>query len=101
MGPSYPSAFEPSSVPYYLQQDLDNLRRVTQRYATPDLPALQPSSSVVAENRVSPHTPGVTTRLGRQARNGRRLSLDPYTRLKVEKLEVVSLFKKHSLDKIM
>lgn len=83
------TAFEPSSVPYYLQQDLEALHRVSQQYASP--PLSQQSNSVVQGSLLTTHAQSsVSPRVKRHGRGSRRLSLDPYTKLRVEKLEVVS-----------
>lgn len=79
------TAFEPSSVPYYLQQDLEALNRVSQQYASPPLSQqLSPNGQGSLLTTQSPGSP----RSKRHGRGSRRLSLDPYTRLRVEKLEV-------------
>ncbi|XP_048589179.1 uncharacterized protein LOC116604619 isoform X2 [Nematostella vectensis] len=84
ISPVTPS-LQPSSVPFYLQQDLEALGRISQ-------PRVSPQSRPLASGQqVSPEGQQLVSgrpRQSRQERNGRRLSLDPYTRLKVEKLEV-------------
>lgn len=83
------TAFEPSSVPYYLQQDLEALHRISQQYASPPL-SLQ-SDSVGQGSLLTTHAQSSgSPRVKRHGRGSRRLSLDPYTKLRVEKLEVVS-----------
>ena len=83
------TAFEPSSVPYYLQQDLEALHRISQQYASPPL-SLQ-SDSVGQGSLLTTHAQSSgSPRVKRLGRGSRRLSLDPYTKLRVEKLEVVS-----------
>lgn len=83
------TAFEPSSVPYYLQQDLEALHRISQQYASPPL-GLQ-SDSVGQGSLLTTHAQSSgSPRVKRHGRGSRRLSLDPYTKLRVEKLEVVS-----------
>ena len=83
------TAFEPSSVPYYLQQDLEALHRISQQYASPPL-SLQ-SDSVGQGSLLTTHAQSAgSPRVKRHGRGSRRLSLDPYTKLRVEKLEVVS-----------
>lgn len=83
------TAFEPSSVPYYLQQDLEALHRISQQYALPPL-SLQ-SDSVGQGSLLTTHAQSSgSPRVKRHGRGSRRLSLDPYTKLRVEKLEVVS-----------
>ena len=83
------TAFEPSSVPYYLQQDLEALHRISQQYASPPL-SLQ-SDSVGQGSLLTTHAQSSgSPRVRRHGRGSRRLSLDPYTKLRVEKLEVVS-----------
>lgn len=81
------TAFEPSSVPYYLQQDLEALHRVSRQYASP--PLSQQSSPEGQGSLLTTQSAG-GSRAKRHGRNSRRLSLDPHTRLSVEKLEVVS-----------
>ncbi|KAJ7371825.1 hypothetical protein OS493_023166 [Desmophyllum pertusum] len=45
------TSFEPSSVPYYLQQDLEALQRVSQQYASPPLgQQSSPSQSMVSSH---------------------------------------------------
>ena len=78
------TAFEPSSVPYYLQQDLEALHRISQQYASP--PDSVGQGSLLTTHAQSSGSP----RVKRHGRGSRRLSLDPYTKLRVEKLEVVS-----------
>lgn len=81
------AAFEPSSVPYYLQQDLEALHRISQQYASPPL-SLQ-SDSVGQGSLLTTHAQSSgSPRVKRHGRGSRRLSLDPYTKLRVEKLEV-------------
>lgn len=83
------TVFEPSSVPYYLQQDLEALHRISQQYASPPL-SLQ-SDSVGQGSLLTTHAQSSgSPRVKRHGRGSRRLSLDPYTKLRVEKLEVVS-----------
>lgn len=83
------TAFEPSSVPYYLQQDLEALHRISQQYASPPL-SLQ-SDAVGQGSLLTTHAQSSgSPRVKRNGRGSRRLSLDPYTKLRVEKLEVVS-----------
>ena len=83
------TAFEPSSVPYYLQQDLEALHRISQQYSSPPL-SLQ-SDSVGQGSLLTTHAQSSgSPRVKRHGRGSRRLSLDPYTKLRVEKLEVVS-----------
>ena len=81
--------FEPSSVPYYLQQDLEALHRVSQQYASPPLSQQSSPSPVNGQQSLLTTTAG-GVRAKRNARGSRRLSLDPHTKLRVEKLEVVS-----------
>lgn len=81
------TAFEPSSVPYYLQQDLEALHRVSRQYASS--PLSQQSSPEGQGSLLTTQSAG-GSRAKRHGRNSRRLSLDPHTRLSVEKLEVVS-----------
>ena len=84
--------FEPQSVPYYLQQDLEALQRVSQQHTSASSLSQQTSprsQTSLLTTPSSPHNGGL--RAKRLERNGRRLSLDPYTRLRVEKLEVVGL----------
>lgn len=84
------TTFEPSSVPYYLQQDLEALHRVSQQqYASP--PLSQPSSPAGQGSLLTTQSAG-NLRPKRHGRGSWKLSLDPYTRLRVEKLEVVSSF---------
>ena len=85
------TAFEPSSVPYYLQQDLEALQRVSQQHAAPSLSQQSSPSPVNGQQSLVTTTAG-GVRAKRNGRGSRRLSLDPHTKLKVEKLEVVSLF---------
>lgn len=83
------TAFEPSSVPFYLQQDLEALQRVAQQYASP--PSGQQSSPRPVNEQQSLLTTTAAAgsiRARRHGRGSRRLSLDPHTKLKVEKLEV-------------
>ncbi|KAK3736396.1 hypothetical protein QZH41_017920 [Actinostola sp. cb2023] len=81
IGPS----LQPSSVPFYLQQDLDALRRISEQY---------PSAGTHSSPRDNHASPGPPTTLSqrqrrtRADRSSRKLSLDPYTKIKVEKLEV-------------
>lgn len=84
------TAFEPSSVPYYLQQDLEALQRVSQ-HAAPSLRQQSSPSPVNGQQSLVTTTAG-GVRAKRNGRGSRRLSLDPHTKLKVEKLEVVSLY---------
>jgi len=81
------TTFEPSSVPYYLQQDLEALHRVSQQHASP--PFSQQSSPNGQASLLTTQSAG-SPRTKRHGRGSRRLSLDPHTRLRVEKLEVVS-----------
>ena len=85
------TAFEQSSVPYYLQQDLEALQRVAQQYASPP-PGQQSSPSPVngQQSLLTTTAAAGSIRAKRHGRGSRRLSLDPNTKLKVEKLEVVS-----------
>lgn len=83
---------QPSSVPFYLQQDLEALRRVSEQYPSPAVSQqTSPSNGV---QRTSPESAAQSLsqrpRRNRAERSSRKLSLDPYTKLKVEKLEVVS-----------
>lgn len=85
---------QPSSVPFYLQQDLEALRRVSEQYPSPAIS--QQTSPRNGTQRTSPESPGQLLagqrpRRSRTDRSSRKLSLDPYTKLKVEKLEVVSI----------
>lgn len=86
------TAFEPSSVPYYLQQDLEALQRVSQQHAAPSLSQQSSPRPVNGQQSLVTTTAG-GVRAKRNGRGGRRLSLDPHTKLKVEKLEVVSLYR--------
>jgi len=79
------TTFEPSSVPYYLQQDLEALHRVSQQHASP--PFSQQSSPNGQASLLTTQSAG-SPRTKRHGRGSRRLSLDPHTRLRVEKLEV-------------
>lgn len=83
------TAFEPSSVPYYLQQDLEALQRVSQQYASPSLSQQSSPSPVNGQQSLLTTTAG-GVRAKRNGRGSRRLSLDPHTKLRVERLEVVS-----------
>jgi len=85
------TAFEPSSVPFYLQQDLEALQRVSQQHAAPSLRQQSSPSPVNGQQSLVTTTAG-GVRAKRNGRGSRRLSLDPHTKLKVEKLEVVSLY---------
>ncbi|RMX46979.1 hypothetical protein pdam_00011922 [Pocillopora damicornis] len=83
------TAFEPSSVPFYLQQDLEALQRVAQQHASP--PSGQQSSPRPVNEQQSLLTTTAAAgsiRARRHGRGSRRLSLDPHTKLRVEKLEV-------------
>lgn len=83
---------QPSSVPFYLQQDLEALRRVSEQYPSPAVS--QQTSPRNGVQRTSPESAAQSLsqrpRRNRADRSSRKLSLDPYTKLKVEKLEVVS-----------
>lgn len=84
--------FEPQSVPYYLQQDLEALQRVSQQHTSASSLSQQTSPRSQTSLLTTPSSPrNGGLRAKRLERNGRRLSLDPYTRLRVEKLEVVGL----------
>lgn len=81
--------FEPQSVPYYLQQDLEALQRVSQQHTSASSLSQQTSPRSQTSLLTTPSSPrNGGLRAKRLERNGRRLSLDPYTRLRVEKLEV-------------
>ena len=92
VGPSLQATYEPSSVQYYLQQDLEALRRVSQQNTPPSL-GQQSNPNSGQQLLLATHSTGGRgmNRHQRNMRNSRRLSLDPHTRLKVEKLEVVGL----------
>lgn len=81
------TAFEPSSVPYYLQQDLEALQRVSQQQASPLL-SQQSSPSPVNSQQSLLTTAAGGVRAKRNGRGSRRLSLDPHTKLRVDRLEV-------------
>lgn len=84
--------FEPQSVPYYLQQDLEALQRVSQQHTSASSLSQQTSPRSQTSLLTTPSSPRNGGLRGKRLeRNGRRLSLDPYTRLRVEKLEVVGL----------
>ena len=85
------TAFQPSSVPYYLQQDLEALHRVSQQHASPSLSQQSSPSPVNGQQSLLTTTAG-GVRAKRNGRGSRRLSLDPHTKLKVNRLEVVSLY---------
>ena len=85
------TAFQPSSVPYYLQQDLEALLRVSQQHASPSLSQQSSPSPVNGQQSLLTTTAG-GVRAKRNGRGSRRLSLDPHTKLKVNRLEVVSLY---------
>lgn len=84
ISPIAPS-LQPSSVPFYLQQDLEALRRVSEQYPS------STTQSTPRNGNSSPETQIQRQRRNRIDRSSRKLSLDPYTKIKVEKLEVVSV----------
>lgn len=78
---------EHQSVPYYLQQDLEALHRVSQQQISPSFLSQQSSlGGPVSLLTIPPPNGGPRTK--RYGRGSRRLSLDPHTKLRVEKLEV-------------
>ena len=81
---------EHQSVPYYLQQDLEALHRVSQQQISPSFLSQQSSLGGPVSLLTTP-PPNGGPRTKRYGRGSRRLSLDPHTKLRVEKLEVVSL----------
>ena len=85
------TTFEPSSVPYYLQQDLEALHRVSQQYAAS--PPVSQQLSLAGQGSLLTTQSAGSPRVKGHGRGSRRLSLDPHTKLRVEKLEVVSLLR--------
>lgn len=84
ISPIAPS-LQPSSVPFYLQQDLEALRRVSEQYPSSGTQANPPR-----DTNGTPTTSILQKQRRTRARSSRKLSLDPYTKIKVEKLEVVN-----------